>query len=304
MKKKGSQVDGEKKRGCVDVKVSQWAEIQARSRKLSVEEFMVLAEKKRQEAVSLVQSLAVAMPTTLPEIKTVCDSLSVAAEWFPGGHKEMKSSITIWSEIEKKIELLTEFLQVTEGMTSLPAIPVFRDTMRQVSWLREEFEHKHKIWGQILQSNARSWRSQNLPVSDQLLNLACQYVVNTAVQHGLLVSMEAKRLIQLHLSSSTRLSEVLKVKCLLQTSIDLFTSVPAYLGLEATTDMKMPLVNCIADCALNFMHLSSIQYTASTRKKTRQAVVEHFEETLKMLRCLKSISSDLSTSSGHHCQQG
>jgi hypothetical protein len=290
MKKKGSQVDGEKKRGCVDVKVSQWAEIQARSRKLSVEEFMVLAEKKRQEAVSLVQSLAVAMPTTLPEIKTVCDSLSVAAEWFPGGHKEMKSSITIWSEIEKKIELLTEFLQVTEGMTSLPAIPVFRDTMRQVSWLREEFEHKHKIWGQILQSNARSWRSQNLPVSDQLLNLACQYVVNTAVQHGLLVSMEAKRLIQLHLSSSTRLSEVLKaifpiyytlklphafilsvqVKCLLQTSIDLFTSVPAYLGLEATTDMKMPLVNCIADCALNFMHLSSIQYTASTRKKTRQ----------------------------------
>ena len=55
MRKKGGQMDGEKKSGCVNVKVSQWAEIQARSRKINVGEFLVLAEEKRQEAVNLVQ---------------------------------------------------------------------------------------------------------------------------------------------------------------------------------------------------------------------------------------------------------
>lgn len=56
IRKKGSQTnEGKKSRDCVDVKLKQWEEIQARSRKISVEEFLVLAEEKRLEAVTLVQ---------------------------------------------------------------------------------------------------------------------------------------------------------------------------------------------------------------------------------------------------------
>ncbi len=93
--------------------VLQWAEIQARSRKLSLQEFLSLADTRKQEIQATLevshtlarlltldglpgadssQELLREVPQTMEGVVTTVELLQDASQWFPGGSKEMRVS--------------------------------------------------------------------------------------------------------------------------------------------------------------------------------------------------------------------
>ena len=70
--------------------MKQWGEIQARSRKMTYNEFLSLAKRKRTDLDRVLHVLKESVPTSLQEIKEMTDVLEEGAVWFPGGSKEMR----------------------------------------------------------------------------------------------------------------------------------------------------------------------------------------------------------------------
>lgn len=50
----------------------------------------------------------------MEELADVMEQLQEASLWFPGGCKEMKESLPLYKDMEKKIELMNECVQVRQ----------------------------------------------------------------------------------------------------------------------------------------------------------------------------------------------
>ena len=68
----------------------QWAEIQAHSRRISLAEFLSLAEENKKELRDVLVHLDASLPSTVQGITEVVELLQAGTLWFPGGNKEMR----------------------------------------------------------------------------------------------------------------------------------------------------------------------------------------------------------------------
>ena len=94
-----------------------------------MQEFLSLAEMKKAEilgvldvsplvkallmyVMSFLKSLQRSVPDTLKELSNVVEVLQEASSWFPGGYREMKEDIALYRLVEKRIDSMTECVQV------------------------------------------------------------------------------------------------------------------------------------------------------------------------------------------------
>eukprot|EP00118_Oscarella_pearsei_P014088 m.118673 g.118673 ORF g.118673 m.118673 type:complete len:697 (+) comp37655_c0_seq17:47-2137(+) len=286
----------------IDSKIQQWAEIQARSRKITVGAFQALAEEKRKEANILIQSFVDHLPCNMDELRFTCDSLSSVSEWYPGGNKEMKDSIPMWPAIERKVEILNEFLQLTEAMESSveQPIPDYSQLDRQLSFLHDEFQLRNRTWGPLIQSNAQTWRELGLPVSDLLMSKALTRVIQIALAHGERSIGECRRLLK---RQSVRLMDLKKGKRCIEQSVKMLCDCTGYLAVP-NMSLKSPIVQCVVDCSAVFMEVAGLQFKLYVRTGGRQIVAEHFQENLKLFQCLKGFAREIRPKNQRNMKQG
>lgn len=72
--------------------MKQWGEIQARSRKMTYDEFLSLATQKRADLATVLHTLKESVPMSLQGVREMAEVLEEGALWFPGGSKEMRVS--------------------------------------------------------------------------------------------------------------------------------------------------------------------------------------------------------------------
>jgi len=98
-------------------KEKQWLEIQARVRKTTVSDFQVLVLAKRSDFLRTIETLKSSSPSTLSAVASALDSLDGADQYFRGGTKEMRECVPAFQAIERKIDIMTEYVNITRSMT-------------------------------------------------------------------------------------------------------------------------------------------------------------------------------------------
>ena len=123
-----------------DPKVAQWVALQARSRKMSENEFRELAVTRQGEVDSVFERLlAFSLPSVTAdagaeqrageqdkesEMEKLVTAVNEVAEWFPGGSKEVKRRFSKYASVERKVEAMALLQVVRDDMRLLLAVGV------------------------------------------------------------------------------------------------------------------------------------------------------------------------------------
>eukprot|EP00117_Sycon_ciliatum_P016233 scpid21154/ scgid2344/ len=292
----------------IDPKITQWAAIQSKYRKITMEEFLALAETQRTVALQQIQALSMRLPSEMNEIIQCVESLAAATCWWPGGIKEMKETIPEWKVLEPKLDTMEEYIKVTHSMSEVTAMPDApqAEFHLEVSRLRDLFLKWHRHWSGTLLSSARSWKALSLPVDGSLLNQARCYLAELMLQMSHRVSEETA---QLHGKSITRSHRQAKqLTSMLQECIEYLI-----MSLELVKEPAFPHGNgqdtTVYDdecerisslfaatksagilCTQRYVEMANAQYLAVVHTHPKQEVTAHFDGVLKTLGLLKNLA--------------
>jgi hypothetical protein len=289
------------KTSTVNFKTQQWLEIQARKRKISITDFLAQAKIKQQEIYRILEELKASSPGTMDELIVIVEKLQEASLWFAGGYREMKEEIALYQVLEKKIELMNECALIQGDMTSTvnDLSPVYdrpygTDVYAYLDILKDSFNHKHKQWGHVLQSNAETWISSSLPVDMELLSSARQYLASIVVKLAQLLVATSKKFYD-----TLRLNNVQKLKDNLKEGLNIIIS---YHNIAASTSPQCSssteccnllcnhcILRPVTDIATCYINVCIQQYNNHLQNSSRQIVCELFEGVLKITSLVKLI---------------
>ncbi len=97
-------------------KLLQWIALQAKARKLTVDEFRELYSSKQRVAAAVPAAINSYRGSERSELEALSHAVVEAAGWFPGGYKEMKDRDAAWSAAERKLDAINSWLALDEDM--------------------------------------------------------------------------------------------------------------------------------------------------------------------------------------------
>lgn len=113
--------EGGKARGG-DLKLAQWVALQARTRKMSEEDFTALYKERQAGVPALLDEVMAFKGEEAEEgvMASLCSRVSEASGWFPGGYKEIKAQHSeVWGKVERKVEGMLLLGAMTGDMVEL-----------------------------------------------------------------------------------------------------------------------------------------------------------------------------------------
>ena len=222
---KGEGEEKDKGTSSQDLKLKQWVALQAKSRKITEEEFQQLATKKQEEVKDLLTRILSfrcrqGEEGGEEELQELTSSFNDASSWFAGGFKEVKGRhAENWQQVERKVESMMLFSvmvadmregagkEAEESLAALLEDPwklaASGEDDERVEGLvraREGLEKRRRRWGDV-RANLESFRKLGLELEEEEVKSALRRTISESCMAAMMVVGAARE-------ASTRSSEV------------------------------------------------------------------------------------------------
>lgn len=296
---------GGSKGGNVDLKLAQWVALQARTRKMTEDEFTELYTQKQSEVGALLDEVVafegdVAAEEEGVAMASLCSRVSDASGWFPGGYKEIKAKYEgKWCKVERKVEGMLLLGSMVCDMSALVnGGEISRLEGNDLSLggatvvmckSREAIEGYRKRWGNA-EDAKRNFEELGLCLDVEMMQLAIARIHGVASHPAHAISDLVKALVDANVKKIAA-GDVLALRDATRTCMSLALDTVEWFphqkaGREETLPAAQGLVNA-------HIMLVLIQFEAGLEGLGRREVSNVVEGVLKMLSLLEKTSAQV-----------
>ncbi|RHZ68817.1 hypothetical protein Glove_293g5 [Diversispora epigaea] len=166
----------------VTVTLSDWIELQAQKKNMSLLEFRIqFHERFFQMELSLVK-LHNNIPKVYDEIRCSVDMFLLNADWLRCDYcKPFTQIFPQWQTLGRNLENFVQYVEIVEDMKTMVSSEYSQsgDVCLVIQKAKELLEFKKSLYGEILQQNGLTWKRLGFPVSDSWFYTTKQWL------HGL-----------------------------------------------------------------------------------------------------------------------
>eukprot|EP00960_Hanusia_phi_P039090 753746-Hanusia_phi.AAC.2 len=193
---KGEGEDKDQGVSSQDLKLKQWVALQAKSRKMTEEDFQQLAARKQEEVKGLIGRILEfhcrqGERGGEEELQELASSFNDASSWFAGGFKELKAKhVESWQHVERKVESMILFsvmvadMQEGGGREAQEALARLlenpwdlavggeeEERTEAMVRARDGLERRRRKWGDV-RANLESFRKLGLEMEEEKVKAA------------------------------------------------------------------------------------------------------------------------------------
>jgi len=289
---KGKNLENETAEGNeIDSKTLTWMEIQARSRGITLNEFNTLVFQKRQEVIGVLEALQKEIPNDIVFLEEMVSILQDAPNYYPGSTKELRVVVPLYKQFESRLEELAMFLKVSRDLIVMSDMNRAHvdDQKANIKKWNEYLETKKRLWGEPMPVKIQKWQENNYPFPENLLSTAQDWLFDLSVDVLSRSVLESSNWLKNNdsLNNDRQAKKVIDLMEVARLTLRFAGDVAEVCGCS-----NLSVIESSLDLSACYVQLS-ISLFESGKIKGRIPVMDHFEDSLKVLDHLKRIFGKL-----------